>query len=264
MTNDEVTGAMGAMGAAMRDRRDYVVTRAGKQSFTDKEDGSPLTEADIAVEQAITVAMLRQYPDIPVFGEEAGYDDAALPERFWLIDPIDGTKSFVENVPAFTSMAALIEDGETIASVIYNFTTDDMYTARKGHGAFKNSKRLDITTLPLYGVAYCKARFFETMDRLLQPSGVHCENGSEGGGFGHTLLVDGFSAARINLAGRGYTHDYAPGVLLVHEAGGVILPVKDDKYNFRSRSYIACHPALESVLRPHLAEIRQLEIDLTD
>lgn len=264
MKDDEITAALDAMQDAFRSQRDYVMARAGKQTFSDKQDGSPVTEADVAVEDAVTAVMTAQFPDMPVFGEEVGYDDAALPERFWLIDPIDGTKSFIENTPAFTGMAVLIEDGESIASIIYNFTTDAMYVARKGLGATKNGERLDLSTVALPQVAYGKARFFDTLDAFLEPVGVHCENGPEGGGFGHTLVVDGLSAARLNLAGRGYTHDYAPGALLVREAGGVILPIQEDEYNFRSRSFIACHPALESVLRPHLDEIRQLEIDLAD
>lgn len=262
LVDNEITAALEAMQAAFRSQRDYVVSRAGKQTFSDKQDGSPVTEADVAVENAVTTIVLSQFPDIPIFGEEVGYDDATLPERFWLIDPIDGTKSFIDNVPAFTGMAALIEDGETIASVIYNFTTDVMYVARKGHGATRNGEKLDLTVVPLANIAYCKARFFEAMDKLLESKNVHCENGPEGCGFGHTLVVDGLSAARINLAARGYTHDYAPSVLLVREAGGVILPVSDATYTFRSRSYIACHPDLEPLLRPKIAEIRQLEIDL--
>jgi fructose-1,6-bisphosphatase/inositol monophosphatase family enzyme len=73
------------------------------------------------------------------------------------------------------------------------------------------------------------------------------------------LVLDGKESARFNLLSGGYTHDYAPGGLLIREAGGVIIPVADDEYTYESRSFVACHPGLESLIRPHAKDLRELE-----
>jgi len=181
-----------------------------------------------------------------------------------LVDPIDGTKSFIENIPTFTCMAVLIQGGEAVASVIYNPSTDAMYTAQKGRGAYKNGVRLDLRSVTLPHMALCKGRFINTLNRILAPKGVRCEYGPSGGGHGLTLVADGKVAARFNMLGGGYIHDYAPGALLVREAGGAILPVKDDIYTYECRSFVACHPDLEPLLLHRLLELRALEVDLAD
>ncbi len=260
---EEIDRALAVIQHVFRECRSYILERAGKSAHTDKKDGSPVTDADVEVEKRILAAMGRHFPGVPVYGEETGYGDD-LPETFWLFDPIDGTKSFVENVPSFTSMAVLIQEGEAVASVIYNISTDDMYVAQKGKGAYKNGVRLDLSQVPLPRVAYCKERFFKPLDVILAPKGVHCENGPSGGGFGFTLVVDGLSAARFNMLGGGYTHDYAPGALLVREAGGILVPIKNDVYTYDLRSFVACHPDLAPILRPRAHELRALEIDLAD
>ncbi|HSW66548.1 MAG TPA: inositol monophosphatase family protein [Bacillota bacterium] len=262
-TQDEIEHALAVIQEVFRSCRPYVLERAGKSSHTDKKDGSPVTAADLEVEKRILAAMAKHFPGVPVYGEETGYGED-LPEAFWLFDPIDGTQSFVENVPSFTSMAVLIQGNEAAASIIYNISTDDMYVAQKDKGAYKNGTRLDLSKVRLPRVAYCKERFFKPLDAILEPKGVHCENGPSGGGFGFTLVADGLSAARFNMLGGGYIHDYAPGALLVREAGGAIVPIKDDVYTYKLRSFVACHPELEPVLLPRSHELRGLEIELAD
>jgi fructose-1,6-bisphosphatase/inositol monophosphatase family enzyme len=263
LTPQEITDALAVVQAAFRQVRPYILELAGKSDYTDKADGSPLTQADIEVEKTLMAAMNKQLPDVPVYGEETGYGKD-LPEIFWLIDPIDGTKSFVQNIPAFVNMAVLIQDGEAVASAIYNVSTDDMYIAQKGKGAYKNGVRLDLATTPLAHKAICKGRFNDALNAIMASKNITCETGPAGGGYGFSKVADGEFAARFNMLGGGYTHDYAPGALLVREAGGAIIPVKDDVYTYETRSFVACHPELEAVIRPHIAELRALEVEFTD
>ncbi len=245
-----------------RNFRPLILERAGKTAHTAKQDGSPVTDTDMEVELAAQAELARRCPGVPIYGEETGYG-SDLPAAFWLIDPIDGTKSFLDGTPSFTNMAVLIEDGEAVTSIIYNPSTDAMYLARKGQGAYKNGERLDLTAIPLPPVAYCKARFFTGLNDILKPSGVTCDNGPEGGGHGFTMVVDGLSAARFNLHSRGHAHDYAPGALLVSEAGGVIVPIQDTTYVYDSRSFVACHPDLAGIVRANAAAIRDLELQVS-
>jgi fructose-1,6-bisphosphatase/inositol monophosphatase family enzyme len=255
-----VDGSVEVIEDSFRGFRQMLLAKAGNVAkLDDKADGSPVTAIDIEVEEKLKAIFKDKKIDIPVFGEETGYDDNNLPELCWLIDPVDGTSSFIKNVPAFTNMAVLINKGESIASVIYNPTTDAMFVAKKGRGAFKNGQKIILGDLQLPNKALCKPEFITTLNAILKPAGIGCYDGPSGGGFGFTTVLNGEAAARFNIKSRGYTHDYAPGALLVKEAGGDIIPVKEDAYNFKTQSFVACHPALSNIIRENLSEIRKLE-----
>jgi 3'(2'), 5'-bisphosphate nucleotidase len=87
-----------------------------------KEDASPVTEADEAAEHFILEALAKLTPEIPVISEEAA-SAGALPEiagsRFWLVDPLDGTKEFISRNGEFTVNIALIEEGQPVAGVVH-------------------------------------------------------------------------------------------------------------------------------------------------
>lgn len=256
-----VEGSLAIVQEVFRQYGPVIVARAGKsESVNFKEDSSPVTETDIEVEEALQAALARRFPDLLVFGEETGYPDV-LPPAFWMVDPIDGTKSFIENVPTFTSMAALVKDGRAVASVIYNPSNGDMFVAEEGKGTYKNGTRLDLAVLPLPGIALCKEQFIDELNGMLRPKQVVCQESPTGGGYGFTMVLDGLAAARFQLKGRGYIHDYAPGALLVREAGGEILPIVDDVYTYELCSFVACHPELSETVRPHLARLRALEME---
>jgi fructose-1,6-bisphosphatase/inositol monophosphatase family enzyme len=255
---EEINGSLTVVQDVFKQFRPVVLERTGNISFTDKQDGSPVTDTDVEIEKALQAALASNFPGMPVFGEETGYGDD-LPAAFWLIDPVDGTKSFIEGVPTFTSMAVLIEDGEAIASVIYNPSSDDMYVAQKGKGAYKNGTRLDLRAVPLPHIALCKEQFCEEITTMLQPKGVVCTAAPSGGGYGFTMVLDGLAAARFNLRSGGYVHDYAPGGLLVREAGGMLVPILEDVYTYKTSSFVACHPELVSVIHPHVQRLRSLE-----
>jgi myo-inositol-1(or 4)-monophosphatase len=252
-----------AVQSAFRQVRPAILEKAGKDAASLKDDGSPFTDTEVTVENTVLAELERRLPGIPVFGEESGYDEDRLPASFWLIDPVDGTKSFLQNVPAYTCMAVFIHNNEAAASVIYNPSYDDMYVALKGGGAYKNGVRLDLTSMPLPQVAYCRERLVVPVGEMLKPAGVACEPGPTGAGYGFSLVASGELAARINMPhrpGGGHIHDYAPGALLVREANGVIVPLEGSEYTYKMRSFAACHPRLAPVLRQHARQLRELEV----
>jgi myo-inositol-1(or 4)-monophosphatase len=259
LTPEKVDAMVLLVQEVFRRARPLILERAGKSEFTSKEhDGSPVTETDMEVEKMLLAEMAQRFPSMPMFGEETGYPDS-LPATFWAVDPIDGTKAFIENVPTFTCMAVLIQEGEATASVIYNPSNDVMYVARKGNGAYKNDTRLDLSKMPLPDTAFIKGDFIAKFDEVLRPKGITCKVAPNGAGYAFVLVAEGQVAGRFNLHSRGYIHDYAPGALLVSEAGGVIIPVKDAEYTYESRSFVACHPELAQVTREHLDLLRELE-----
>ncbi len=88
-----------------------------------KDDSSPVTAADEACEEFILEALAKLTPDIPVVSEEAASEgqipEVAAGERFWLVDPLDGTREFISRNGEFTVNIALIEDGEPVAGVVH-------------------------------------------------------------------------------------------------------------------------------------------------
>ena len=108
-------------------------------SASQKEDESPLTEADTAAHEVITRRLGKLQSALPILSEEAvgdfsGVDDSG---RYWLVDPLDGTKEFIKRNGEFTVNIALIEKGRSILGVVYAPALNVAYLAAERLGAFK-------------------------------------------------------------------------------------------------------------------------------
>nr|WP_306265982.1 3'(2'),5'-bisphosphate nucleotidase CysQ [Pararhizobium sp. IMCC3301] len=96
-----------------------------------KQDNSPVTAADHAAEEIILAGLRAAYPDIPVVAEEevcAGHMTATVGQRFFLVDPLDGTREFINQRSDFTVNIALIEDGQPVAGTVYAPVRGAMYS----------------------------------------------------------------------------------------------------------------------------------------
>ncbi len=105
-----------------------------------KEDDSPVTTADYKANEVIMAMLQEATPDIPIMSEETEIGPLELRKtwtRYWLIDPIDGTQEFIARSGDFAINIALIENNVPILGVIYWPTGETLYSALKGHGAFK-------------------------------------------------------------------------------------------------------------------------------
>lgn len=121
-----------------------------------KEDSSPLTEADKAAHEVIDAGLRKIAPQIPVIseeGEQIPYSERKSFKRFWLVDPLDGTKEFIKRNGEFTVNIALIEGNTPVLGVIYAPVKGVLYFAEKGIGAFRQERgespvRLERKLLP--------------------------------------------------------------------------------------------------------------------
>lgn len=124
------------------------VTAAGDVAMTffggdyrrwEKAPGDPVSEADLAVDAALTSALRAARPDDGLVSEETAADPAQLARpRVWIIDPIDGTRAFLKGKPHFTVCAALLADGAVQAGVVFNPATGELFAAEAGKGATLN------------------------------------------------------------------------------------------------------------------------------
>lgn len=107
-------------------------------SVQHKADASPVTEADTRAEACILPALARLTPGIPIVSEEAASQGPvpAVAERFWLVDPLDGTKEFIARNGEFTVNIALVVGGRPVLGVVFAPALDRLYAGVVGQGAW--------------------------------------------------------------------------------------------------------------------------------
>lgn len=114
-----------------------------------KGDDSPLTKADLAAHNVIVNGLRALPTEYPVISEESADIDWNLRKhwcRYWLVDPLDGTKEFIKRNGEFTVNIALIENGKAIAGVVYAPVLDAMYTGERDKGAFLNDEPISVAS----------------------------------------------------------------------------------------------------------------------
>ncbi len=232
----------------------------GGFEVTLKPDATPVTEADREAEQAIVEILGRAFPSHGFLGEEFG---GRGPEDVrWIIDPIDGTRNFVRRIPVWATLIGLEERGEITVGVIHNPATGELYTTRRGAGAFLNGERLrvsEVTDLPRAtllhaGVGHVRrTRYWEGFLRAVDATERQRGPGDYAG---YTLVAEGKAEvyAEIYPPGAGLKPwDLAPCKLLVEEAGGRFTDV-DGRVTIYSGTALATngrvHDAVLALLRP--------------
>lgn len=193
-----------------------------------KADGSSLTEADLASQQAL-LARLPEVQGAPVIGEEMTaeqqrecWEDGQ--EGVWCIDPIDGTTNFANGVPLFAVSVAYLVGGETQYGVVYNPITDESFYAAAGAGAWLNGRRLPLRDArpPLQQAV--AGIDFKRLPPVLAAALVQMPPYYSQRNFGSSALEWCFVAAGrldVYIHGGQALWDYAAGRLVLAEAGGV-------------------------------------------
>lgn len=112
----------------------------GDMGITQKADDSPLTRADLASHELINTELIRLWPEIPVLSEESAdipWETRRSWQQYWLVDPLDGTKEFINRNGEFTVNIALIRDHQPVMGVVHVPVTDISYFGASGVGAFR-------------------------------------------------------------------------------------------------------------------------------
>ncbi len=188
-----------------------------------KPDESPVTRADRECEARIIDILRSKYPDFGILAEESGRQEGTATVR-WIIDPIDGTKNFIRNIPFFATLIALEENGEVTVGVIHAPALGETLYAQKGRGAFAGDERVHVSTISelsesmlvhgglsdLKDTAYWPS-FLELIDETTRQRGF-------GDALGHTVVVQGM--AEVALEPEIKPWDVAATKIIVEEAGG--------------------------------------------
>lgn len=190
-----------------------------------KADESPVTQADRGVETVVRHIIAERFPDHGIFGEEHGIEGEAR-EAMWVIDPIDGTRSFISGNPLFGFLLAHVVGGETRLGVVGMPALGEVYTAELGKGAKRGDGKqlatsgretLDGAILYINEAEKIWRARPEVFSRLMAAGQTRrfaydC--------YPYALLASGHVDAVIDFDLQPY--DYLPVALLVAEAGGVM------------------------------------------
>jgi myo-inositol-1(or 4)-monophosphatase len=120
-----------------------------------KAPGQPVTAADLEADRSLRAALLAGAPGTAWLSEETADGPERLRhERVWVVDPIDGTNSFVHGIPEFVISVALVEDGEPLLGVVHNPASGEMYHAVRGRGAWRDGEPIRVAPPPGEGESW--------------------------------------------------------------------------------------------------------------
>jgi histidinol-phosphatase len=208
-----------------------------------KADGTPVTEADRAVERALRERRAAERPDDAILGEELGAAGAG--ERRWVLDPIDGTVHFARGIPVWGTLIALEEDGEPVVAVVSAPALRRRWWAARGQGAFRDGHPIRVSAVERVEDAFVAHAnlylgFDVDADALLRAARVS-------GGYESflALMLCAEGAADAAFAPRGFLWDLLPAQLIVEEAGGRFTDF-DGRRTAAGRGAIAANAALHA------------------
>lgn len=136
-------------------------------AVTTKADASPVTEADVRAEEAIKRVLGERFPTYGFYGEETGQHSMGA-ENVWLVDPIDGTKSFVRECPFFSTQIALMRGGKLVLGVSSAPAYGELAWAEVGGGAYLNDKAIHVSAVTALAGAIVSTGNLKTLARSAQ------------------------------------------------------------------------------------------------
>lgn len=222
-------------------------------SVETKPDGSPVTIADREAETAAREWLAKRFPDDGILGEELG-EQAGTSGRRWIIDPIDGTKSFVRGVPLWGSLVALVEGERVLAGAACFPAVAETIAAAPGEGCWWNGQRAqvsDCATLAGATVLITDERTFRTANKregwrtLIGEASIAR---TWGDCYGYLLVATGRAEAMVDPIVNPW--DAACFQPIIEEAGGVFTDLTGAATAFAG-SAIATNKTLASVVRDY-------------
>ena len=204
-----------------------VLSRYRDPDVSRKSDGSLVTDADIAVQSRLIEQLAKEWPDIPLMGEEMTLDEQqelAKSDCYWCVDPLDGTTNYSAGLPFFALSLALIVEGRAVLGIVYDPVRHECFRAELGRGAWLNDEVLHLHSGPgtlkeCIAIVDLKRLSPALVNRLSNESPYRSQRC-----FGAIALEWCWLAAgraHLNLHGGQKLWDYAAGRLVFAEAGGI-------------------------------------------
>ncbi|HYH75119.1 MAG TPA: inositol monophosphatase family protein [Candidatus Saccharimonadales bacterium] len=248
MTSPYVPVAIAAVQAAQEGILQYYQKDIAVQT---KADDTPVTIADKEAEATIKRIIAEAFPDHTFFGEEGEKVDLQDHKGFtWIIDPIDGTKSFVRGFPLFGTLLALMHDGELIVGVSNAPVWGELIYAAKGEGAFLNGKRLHVSSVASLEEAYLsngRLKYFEDIDKMPQLLKLG-RQAQWARGLGDFWIYHLVAQGKVDIMMEGSIKfwDIAAAKVIVEEAGGSMTQLDGQPITYQSTTALATNGLLHA------------------
>ncbi len=221
-----------------------------------KSDRTPVTEADREAEMCIRNILLQRFPAHGMYGEEYGSINPDA-EYLWLVDPIDGTKSFIQAYGFFSTQIALLHQGELILGVSCAPAMNELAWAASGEGAWLNGDRLQVSNTSELGDATISSGNIQSLagssawaayGRIISETG-------RSRGYGDFYHYHRLAAGQIDVVLESDVNilDIAALTVIVREAGGLVTELDGSGIGVDCRSILAANPALHAILLKRLA-----------
>lgn len=200
-------------------------------TVTDKMPGvyfDPVTEADRRVEMLIRERLAARFPDVPIIGEEFGSTGDG--DTYWIIDPIDGTRSFISGMPTWGILLGLVVDGTAVAGIMHQPYTGETYVADAERGTRFLHRGTESPARTRSGATLRDAVLYSTHPAMLEASGVsqsfrelaaRCRLQRWGGDcYAFALVAQGCIDLMVDSMLQPY--DIVPMIPIIEGAGGVV------------------------------------------
>lgn len=197
-----------------------------------KRDKTPVTQVDIEVSDLITDRLRQLTPDCPILSEESpaiDFKERKQWDEYWLLDPLDGTKEFIERTDEFSVNIALINGHKSVLGVLYVPVTHECYFAASGFGAFKRDADQKTSAIhvrqadPNHLLLTASRRHNEAqLRKIAQPFGGNYDICYMGSAIKFGLIAEGKADVYLRL-GKTSEWDTAAGQCILEEAGGQVL-----------------------------------------
>ncbi len=222
-----------------------------------KEDASPVTEADVRAEQLIRAILERHFPRYGFYGEESG-PHALEAQNLWLVDPIDGTRSFVREMPYFSTQIALMRAGELVLGVSSAPVYNELAWAEEGGGAFLNERLVRVSAVADLKDAFLSTGNLKslTQQERWQRFGELVRTVSRVRGYGDFVHYHLLARAALDVVIESDVNilDIAALTVIVREAGGTFTDLAGAPVGLKTTSVLASngllHDAVLEALRP--------------
>ena len=232
---------------------------------TQKEDLSPLTKADLASNKIILESLTKLKSNIPILSEESLVDWSIRKnwKKYWLVDPLDGTKEFIKKNGEFTVNIALIEDNNPILGVVYVPAKSLLYLAEKNKGSFKTNTKDKLENFEgiqkiLVSSQTNRARVIgsrshsnATFDNWVKEKFPNAEIVQAGSSLKFCLIAEG-EADIYPRFGPTSEWDIAAGHMIVNEAGGKIRTFQNDSIKYNTK---------ENIINPEFYAIGNIDLN---
>ena len=224
-----------------------------------KEDDSPVTIADRETEQILRKEIQKRYPDHGIIGEEFGQTNKGS-SITWVLDPIDGTKSFIHGVPFYTTLIGILVDNEPVVGIIYAPALDEICAAGIGLGATYNGEPCRVSTLKDLSEATFLVteieRFRlmgqqELFQELLDRTKLHR---TWGDAYGHMMVATG--RADLMYDPELNIWDAAALLPVIKESGGIFSDVKGNQTIHSGNGYSTneyLYPELKKIFEEYFS-----------